>query len=166
MNTTLLFDFSIDRENKEIHVQREFVASLKLIWDAWTKPEMLDEWWAPKPYKTRTKSMDFRVGGSWIYSMVSPENTQWCKIEFKKIEVRKSFVVLNGFCNEDGVINPESPLMEWNNSFSERGGITLLDVVIRFENISDLEKIVAWGFKEGFTKALGNLDEYLEDQSK
>ena len=55
MTTNLAFDFSIDRENKTIKVKREFAAELPLVWDAYTKSEILDQWWAPKPWKARTK---------------------------------------------------------------------------------------------------------------
>ena len=74
MRNTLLFDFSIDKEKTTINVKREFAAPKDIVWDAWTNPEILDLWWAPKPYKTITKSMEFKEGGTWFYGMVSPEN--------------------------------------------------------------------------------------------
>lgn len=49
MNTPLLFDFSVNKENKTIHVTREFAANRELVWKAWTTAELLDQWWAPKP---------------------------------------------------------------------------------------------------------------------
>ena len=42
---------------KQLRVVRHFDADLPLVWDAWTKKDLLDEWWAPKPYKARTKSI-------------------------------------------------------------------------------------------------------------
>ncbi|MFN5417545.1 MAG: SRPBCC domain-containing protein, partial [Flavobacteriia bacterium] len=63
----LAFDFTINKENNTVMVKREFAANLELVWEAWTNPEILDLWWAPKPYKTETKSMDFREGGRWLY---------------------------------------------------------------------------------------------------
>ena len=78
MKSPLLFDFTVNKENNSVQVTREFNADLPLVWEAWTNPEILDQWWAPKPYQTKTKSMDFRVGGVWLYAMVSPENeTHW-----------------------------------------------------------------------------------------
>ena len=55
-------DFSIDRENKTITVKREFEAELPLVWDAYTQSEILDQWWAPRPWKARTKTMGFQEG--------------------------------------------------------------------------------------------------------
>ena len=48
--------------------------SLELLWNAWTTSELLDKWWAPRPYVTKTKSMEFKKGGTWLYAMVSPAN--------------------------------------------------------------------------------------------
>jgi uncharacterized protein YndB with AHSA1/START domain len=62
MNRTLLFDFTLNKKSNIINVKREFAANLELVWNAWTDPEILDQWWAPKPYRTQTKSFDFRVG--------------------------------------------------------------------------------------------------------
>ena len=86
MNPNLFFDFSVNKDTNTINVKREFAADLPLVWDAWTKPELLDQWFAPKPYRTRTKSMDFREGGAWLYAMISPENiTHWCRTGYKKM---------------------------------------------------------------------------------
>ena len=74
MTATLLFDFIVNKENNTINIEREFAAGLDLVWDAWTKPEILDQWWAPQPFRTKTKSMDFREGGSWHYAMIGPDN--------------------------------------------------------------------------------------------
>ncbi len=60
---------SKDAANKKLIVVREFDAPLEQVWKAWTDKDILDKWWAPKPWKAKTKSMDFREGGAWLYSM-------------------------------------------------------------------------------------------------
>ena len=167
MNSSLFFDFSVNKDDNTIHVQREFAAELDLVWDAWTKPELLDQWWAPKPYRTRTKTMDFREGGYWLYAMVSPENVEhWCKADYKKIEVKKSFTGLDAFCDENGNVNTDFPRSLWNNVFTAGATTTTVNVTVKYNSLADLEKIISMGFKEGFTMALGNLDQYLEAQAK
>jgi hypothetical protein len=79
MNPNLLFDFSVDKDSNTIRVQRQFSADLPLVWDAWTKPELLDQWWAPKLFRNKTKSMGFREGGAWFYAMISPGNVTHCR---------------------------------------------------------------------------------------
>ena len=165
MNSNLLFDFTVNKEDKTITVNREFAAELELVWLAWTKPELLDQWWAPKPYQTKTKSMDFREGGTWLYAMFSPEGeAHWCRADYKQIAPLKSFAGLDAFCDENGTINPEFPRSLWTNSFTQNNQKTTVNIVICYEQLEDLEKIIQLGFKEGFTAAMNNLDQYIESQ--
>ena len=167
MNSNLQFDFIINKENKTVNIQREFAANLDLVWDAWTKPELLDLWWAPKPYQTKTKSMDFREGGRWLYAMISPAGEKhWCINDYKKIVPKKMYAGLDAFSDENGVINEEMPRTEWTNTFSENTTTTMVSIVAKYDSLADLEKIIALGFKEGLTMALQNLDQYLEAQFK
>ena len=69
MNTNLFFDVTVNKTDNLIYVKREFDAGLPLVWQAWTTAELLDQWWAPLPYKNKTKLMDFRNGGVWHYSI-------------------------------------------------------------------------------------------------
>lgn len=171
MKPALLFDFTVNKETNTVKVKREFNADLELVWDAWTNPEILDQWWAPKPYKTRTKSMDFREGGMWLYEMFNAENEtkqdrHWCKNDYLKIEHQKKFSGLDAFCDENGTVNTDMPRTMWTNTFTENAETTTVSIVAKYESLADLEKIIEMGFKEGFTMALGNLDQYIETQFK
>ena len=81
MKNNLLFDFTVDKAAKTVFVTREFAAGLSLVWDAFTKPEILDQWWAPKPWAAKTKFMNFEVGGRRFYAMVSPEGQECWSIQ-------------------------------------------------------------------------------------
>jgi len=165
MKSHLLFDFSVNKENNTIDVEREFAADLDLVWDAWTKPQLLDQWFAPKPYRMQTKSMDFREGGSWLYAMISPENVMhWSRADYKKIEPQKSVSGLDAFCDENGTINPEFPRSLWNNRFKQTDSVTTVNITIKYNSLTDLEKVISFGFKEGLTMTLDNLEQYLEAQ--
>jgi PhnB protein len=168
MNHNLPFDFTVHKDNNTIEVTRAFAANLDLVWAAWTTPAILDQWWAPKPYRTETKSMDFRNGGTWLYSMVSPEGEKhWCRADYENIEVLKHYSGLDAFCDEAGTINESFPRSHWTNTFTQEGkDVTNVHIVIRYKSLADLESIIQLGFKEGFTMALGNLDQYIEAQQK
>lgn len=162
MNSDLQFDFIVDKEKNTVSVKREFDADLELVWDAWTKPEILDQWWAPKPYRTKTKSMDFREGGMWLYAMISPkEETHWCKADYKKIEHQKSYSYTDNFCDENGTVGEKFPNSNWTNVFSGNGETTTVNITIQYESLEALEKVVEVRFKEGFTMAMKNLEQYL-----
>jgi uncharacterized protein YndB with AHSA1/START domain len=151
-----------DLKNKKITVVREFDAALDLVWRAWTESELLDQWWAPRPWVTETKSLKFEEGGNWLYAMRGPDgNKIWNIIEFKSIQRHQSFHAQSSFCDEKGNKNPEFPSMLWKNVFMPSGTGTKVEVELSFTKESDLQKIVDMGFEAGFTLALANLDELL-----
>jgi uncharacterized protein YndB with AHSA1/START domain len=162
MSTNLAFDFSVDRENKKITVKREFAAELPLVWDAYTRSEILDQWWAPKPWKARTKSMDFREGGQWHYAMVGPEGEEhWAVANYKNIEVQKKFTGLDAFADANANINKEMPQSKWEVNFTPKGPLTLVEFHITYDDLAQLEATLQMGFKEGLTIAMEGLDELL-----
>ena len=165
MNSNLLFDFSVNKETKTITVKREFAAEVTLVWDAYTKSEILDQWWAPKPWQAKTKTMDFREGGHWHYAMVGPAGEMhWAVAKYISIKNQKSFTGLDSFADADANINKDMPQSKWEVKFEDKGEITLVQNQIIFDSLEQLETTIQMGFKEGFTMALGNLDQYLEAQ--
>ncbi len=162
MNKNLQFDFSVDRKNNSITVKREFAAALSLVWDAYTKSEILDQWWAPNPWKSRTKSMDFKEGGTWLYAMVGPQGEEhWARADFKSIVHQKSYTGLDAFSDSDGNINKQMPQSEWEVTFTNKGNITLVEFQISYGDLAQLEATIEMGFKEGLSKAMEGLDELL-----
>ncbi|HKO82455.1 MAG TPA: SRPBCC domain-containing protein [Chitinophagaceae bacterium] len=152
-----------DIANKKLVVVREFDAPLEQVWHAWTDSNLLDQWWAPRPWKAQTKTMDFREGGAWLYCMVGPDGSgTWCRVDFKTISKNKSFTSIDAFCDENGTIDQNFPVMRWKSDFSETNEGTKVKVEITFDKEEDIQKILELGFEEGFTMALGNLDELLE----
>ncbi len=167
MNSNLKFDFVVNKAKNTVNVTREFNADLELVWEAWTNPEILDQWWAPKPYKNKTKSMDFRENGMWLYAMISPKNeVHWCRADYEKIEHQKSYSYTDNFCDENGTIGEKFPNSFWTNVFSVNADITSVNITIQYENLEALEKVIEVGFKEGFTMAMQNLDHYIETKFK
>jgi PhnB protein len=156
--------FSKDLESKKLTVVRAFDAPLEQVWKAWTESKILDQWWAPKPYRAETKTMDFRAGGVWLYCMVGPKGDRsWCRVDYKIVEPYKSITSTARFCDEDGNENPDFPVMNWRKEFSQTGSNTTVTVEITFVKEADMEMIIKMGFQEGFTAGLNNLDQYLSD---
>lgn len=154
--------FTKDQANKKLTVVRSFDASLQQVWDAWTKSEILDQWWAPKPYRAVTKTMDFREGGFWQYAMTGPEgDVQWCKEVFKTIEPQQRIINEVSFCDEQGKTNTAFPVMYWKKEFNQDGDHTNVKIEITYDSATDMATILKMGFQEGFTAGLDNLDEVL-----
>jgi uncharacterized protein YndB with AHSA1/START domain len=160
MTNNLLFDFTVDKAAKTVFITREFDADLSLVWDAFTKAEILDQWVAPKPFVAKTKFMDFKVGGRRFYAMVSPEGQErWLIQKYTSISPKTNFKMSNAFADKDE--NPELPGSDWDYSFSEQNGKTTVHITIYNESLARMEKMIEMGFKEGFTVSLTNLENLL-----
>jgi len=167
MSNDLLMKFIVDKENCQLKIEREFNAEVELVWKAWTTPEILEQWWAPKPWKAESQSMDFREGGHWLYAMVSPEGEKhYGRMEYIKIVNNEMFEGLDIFCDAEGNVNKDLPQSKWENTFTNYNDNTLVTVITRYESLEQLEAILNMGMKEGLTMALQNLDQYLEAQGK
>jgi uncharacterized protein YndB with AHSA1/START domain len=166
MMSNLLLDFTLDKENNTVYIKREFNANLELVWEAWTNPEILDQWWAPKPYTSKTKYMDFKVGGRRFYAMVSPEGTEvgWQIQAYNSISPKTNFKFLSAFADKDENLN--LPGSNWDLNFSEQNGKTTVHISIYNESRERMEKMIEMGFKEGFAMGLQQLDELLASSKK
>jgi len=165
MKSELLFDLTVDKAAKKVFITREFDADLSLVWDAYTKPEILDQWWAPKPFSSKTKVMDFKVGGRRFYAMVTPEGQErWAVQKYTSITPKTNFKFYNAFSDKDE--NTEPVGSEWDLSFSEQNGTTTVNVTIYNESLARMERLLETGFKEGSAMQYKNLDELLATMSK
>jgi len=154
-------DFKVDKQTKTVSLTAAFAAELALVWDAYTKPELLDQWWAPKPFSSRTKVMDFRVGGRRFYAMVSPEgHERWSVQKYTSITPKTNFKFFNAFADKDE--NPELPGSDWDLNFSEQGGTTTVNISIYNESLERLERMIELGFREGVMAQLKNLEDLLD----
>ena len=84
MNNNLQFDFTVDKAAQTVTIIREFAASLDDVWDAFTKAELLDQWVAPEPMISKTKHLNFEVGGRRFYAMVSPDGMERWSVQDRK----------------------------------------------------------------------------------
>jgi uncharacterized protein YndB with AHSA1/START domain len=170
MNNNLLFDFTVDKTTKTVFITREFDADISLVWDAFTKAEILDQWVAPKPWTSKTKYMNFEVGGKRFYAMVSPEGQErWAIQKYTSISPKTNFKMYNAFADKDE--NPELPGSEWEYNFSEENGPdsyrgTKVSIIIYNESLARMEKMIEMGFNEGFKMSMTNLENLLATLSQ
>jgi len=165
MKNSLLFDFIVDKATKTVFVNREFDAPLPLVWDAFTKQEILDQWWAPQPWTSKTKIMDFKVGGRRVYAMVSPEGQEhWSVQKYTSISPKTNFKMYNAFADKDE--NLDLPGSDWDLNFSEENGTTKVSISIYNESLERMERMVDMGFKEGFSMTLNYLGDLLHTLSQ
>lgn len=162
MKHKLHFDFLTDKKKNTLTIRREFLADRQLVWDCYTKSELLDQWFAPDPLTAKTKSMDFREGGHWHYAMVTPDGMEyWGYTAFLKIKPIDYYTALDAFSNAEGEINMDLPRAEWLVTFADKEGNALVETIITYKSLSDLEKVVQMGMEQGMTATLKKLDELL-----
>lgn len=162
MKHNLQFDFIVDKEKNTLTVKREFAAGRQLVWDAHTKSELLNQWFAPTPLTTKTKSMDFREGGHWLYAMVEPNGTEyWGRMDYIKINPIENYTGLDGFCDENGVLNLELPRASWDVTFKDLGENSLVINIVTYNSLADLETVINMGMEAGMMSTLERLDDLL-----
>ena len=159
----LQFDFLANKEKHTLTIKREFAAERQLVWDCYTKQELLDQWFAPKPLTIRTKSMDFRNGGHWHFAMIDPDGNQfWSLMNYDSITPIDYYDALDAFSNEQGEINESLPRANWRVTFSDKEENTVVETVVRYASLNDLEAVINMGLKEGMTSTMERLDGLLQ----
>ncbi len=154
-------EFVTDLQNKKVTITRAFDAPLENVWRAWTERDLLDQWWAPKPFIAKTKSMDFKVGGRRFYAMVSPKGQEhWSVQKYTSISPKTNFKMMNAFADKDE--NPQLPGSDWDINFTEQNGTTKVYVIITNESLDRMKMMIEMGFVQGFTATLESLDELLQ----
>lgn len=156
------FVFEKDLTAKKIHVVREFNAPVEKVWKAWTEPALLEKWWGPKPWIAKTKSMDFIVGGAWLYAMEGPEDQKhWSYVRFTTIEQERRFAADAMFADENGNPAPGAPVGHWDNKFVAVGDKTRVVIDLSFDDEATIKMMVEMGFEGGFTMGLNQLEKLL-----
>ena len=153
-------DFFLDKTSQTVTITRVFDASLEQVWNAFTTAEILDQWVAPKPFTSKTKYMDFTVGGRRFYAMISPDGQErWILQRYLAITPLSNFKFFNTFSDKDET--PESTGSEWDYTFIEYNQKTVVRIVIYNESLERMERMIEFGFKEGYTMSMENLENVL-----
>lgn len=149
-------------ETGEMVVTVTFPVTKKFVWVAFTRSEELDKWWAPKPWRCETVSMDFKVGGHWHYCMCGPEGERSYGMQhYEAIEDGESFSGTDEFCDERGVLSPDFLPAHFTVTFREVAAGTEVVMHTTFANPEEMQKTIDMGVEPGLTAALQNLAELL-----
>lgn len=154
--------FNKDFDSSSVYVMKIYNADVSKVWDYFTKSELLDQWWAPKPWKCETKNQDFKEGGIWLYSMVGPEGERhYAKVEYGEIMEHRSFDGTDAFCDENGNINENFDQSKWLFGFTGVEEGTKVTVNIHFSSPETMKQMLEMGFEEGFKMGLTQLEDLI-----
>lgn len=153
-------DFFLDKTSQTVTITRVFDAALEQVWNAFTTAEILDQWVAPKPFTSKTKYMDFVVGGRRFYAMIGPDGQErWILQRYIAITPMSNIKLFNTFADKDET--PEIIGSEWDYTFIEYNQQTVVRIVIYNESLERMERMIEFGFKEGYTMSMENLEKVL-----
>lgn len=86
-----------DTADREITVSHVIAAPRELVFEAFTEVRHLAQWWGPDGFTTTTRSFEFRVGGTWDFTMRGPDGTRYPEwIEWREITPPERIVLLHG----------------------------------------------------------------------
>lgn len=147
-------------KSNEINISRIYDAPVKAVWDAWTDPKQVAQWWGPRGFTITTHSKDLRPGGIWHYTMHGPDGVDYInKTKYFEVEKYSRLVYDHGGNDE------QAPLFRVTVLFSETKGKTKMDMTMSLPNPEALEQT-----RKVIKQANGNstwdrLAEYLEKES-
>lgn len=148
---------TIDRKSDtELVITRTFDAPARLVFEAWSKPELLQRWWTPKSFGITFVSCEagVRTGGTYRFVFSHPDFEQPMAFFGKYIEVIPGTRIV--WTNEEGPDGALSTL-----TFEESGGRTLLVLHERYPSKQALDEAIASGSSSGAPEQFESLDELL-----
>ena len=146
--------------SNEIRIIRIYDAPVQLVWDAWTDPQQVAQWWGPRGFTITTHSKDLKPGGHWNYTMHGPDGVDYPnKTKYFEVEKCSKLVYDHGGNDE------QAPLFRVTVLFSEIDGKTKMDMCMTLptpEAVVEIRKIIK---KAGGNSTWDRLAEYVEKKS-
>ncbi|HEV2594869.1 MAG TPA: SRPBCC family protein [Sphingomicrobium sp.] len=152
---------TVERKSEcELVVTRAFNAPARIVFEAWTKPELLKRWWAPKSFGVSFVSCeaDARTGGTYRFVFRHPSADQPMAFFGRYIEVTPPSRLV--WTNEEGDESGQITTV----TFEERGGETLVVMHDLYPSKEALDEAIASGSTSGFSETFTQLDELLVSQ--
>lgn len=148
-------------EGRDLILTRTFNASADKVFDAWTKPELLKQWFAPMPWTTAKAELDVRVGGASLIVMRSPEGTEFPGHGvYLEVVANSRLVFTDAFTS---AWQPsEKPFMVVQLSFEAQGTSTNYTARVRHWTMADRETHEKMGFHQGWVACTEQLATLLE----
>ena len=140
---------------RQIMIVREFAAPARLVWKAWTTPELIRRWWHAKRGEVTLAEVDLRVGGKWRWVMVTTEGGFEVAFhgEYREIVPHERLVYTEVF---EGA--PDGEALN-STVLVEKDGRTIATMVMQLKSQADRDAILATGMEAGMQDALDLLEE-------
>mgnify|MGYP001769725240 FL=1 len=154
-------------DENELTITRIFDAPRDLLWKAWTEPERVMRWWGPKGFTSPVCKIDLRIGGSYLFCMLSPDGEDfWSTGVYREIVPPAKIVCTDSFADEDGNVVPATyydmgddfPLeLQITITFEEHDGKTKMTLLHAGLPSGAMKDATAQGWNESFDKLAESL---------
>ncbi len=143
--------------DREIVLTREFDFARDLVFEAFTKPEHIAQWWGPRGTTVPSCDMDFRPGGNWRFVSRDAEGNEFgFRGEIREVVPPERIVQTFEFEGMPGHISVETLRLE------DLGGRTRMTVTSRFDSVMDRDGMLQSGMEKGAAESYDRLSEYLQ----
>lgn len=162
MTANYPLSITADMQTNRLTIRRSFDAPKALVWDCYTKADLLDQWFAPEPLTARTKSMEFGEGGHWHFAMIDPDGTEyWARFDYETIDPTDSYRARDAFSDETGAVNSEMPVSIWDVTFEDSALSTVVQIVATYESAEAMQSVRDMGMEDGMKSVFERLDSLL-----
>lgn len=147
-------------KSNEIRISRVYDAPVALVWDAWTDPAKVAQWWGPRGFTLTTHSKDLRPGGHWSYTMHGPDGT-----DYENRTLYHEVEPLTRLVYDHGGSDDRPPLFRVTATFTEIEGRTHLELRFALATPEAAEQTRQFIKKAGGEATWDRLAEYLAETS-
>jgi len=138
-------------------ITRVIKAPREKVFDVFTNPDHLAQWWGPRGFTTSTFEMDVRPGGRWRYIMHGPDGTDYDnRIVYTEVVRPERLVYVHSHDIDDDPLQFNSSI-----TFEDVEGGTLVTLRVTASSEEQREDMISFGAVEGGTQTLARADEFL-----
>ncbi|MGI9553113.1 MAG: SRPBCC domain-containing protein [Aurantibacter sp.] len=144
--------------NRTVTLKRTFDSPIELVWEAWTDPGHIAQWWSPKGTETKVIKHDFKVGGQWKYIMPMPNGQEFiAEGMYLEIVEQQRIISLASF-------RPMTEDVEIQALFEDKGTLThfTFNVVHKTEEYRIQQEKM--GIMNGWGSVFTRLEEFLDSR--
>jgi len=142
--------------DNQILITREFNAPARLVWQAYTTPELIKRWWSGERGTVTSAEVDLRAGGKWRYVMVAQGGFEVAfRGEYREVTPTERLVNTEIF---EGLPDPDEHPGLVTTTFTEKDGRTYLEMLCDYRDRTDRDAVINSGMEGGMQESLDALE--------
>ncbi|WP_413876213.1 SRPBCC domain-containing protein [Albidovulum sp.] len=143
-------------DDRTMVLERLIAAPVAAVWAAWSDPAALPKWWGPDGFSCRTRRIELRAGGEWVFDMIGPDGTVWPNHHRYSRFDPVGGIAYTLLWGEDGPKHADATAR-----FEDLGGKTRVTLSMTFVTAGEYETAKGFGAVELGLQTLGKLAAYV-----